>query len=230
VVLHRGEPTRIWVVNQSTAMTLVHWHGLEIESAFDGVAGVSGTVGHTEQPIQPGDSLEVLVTPPRAGSFMYHTHINDPWQQSRGLYGPLIVLDSGQAWHPERDLVFMTGDDTTYAAVLNGGGVLAPLLLEVGVPYRIRLMNITTGSPRVRFVLVRGGAPVQWKPLAKDGFDLPRWQAAPRPGVQLVSIGETYDFQFQTPDTGAVTLELRRPDGGVLGTQQLRFGPRTAHP
>lgn len=230
IVLHRGEPTRIWVVNQSTAMTLVHWHGLEIESAYDGVAGVSGTVGQTEQPIQPGDSLEVLVTPPRAGSFMYHTHINDPWQQSRGLYGPLIVLDSAETWHPERDLVFMTGDDSTYAAVLNGGGVLTPLSLEAGVPYRIRLMNITTGSPRVRFVLVRNGAPVQWKPLAKDGYDLPSWQAVPRQAVQLVSIGETYDFQFLSPDTGAVTLELRKADGGVLGTQPLRVVPHTTHP
>ncbi|HWZ29244.1 MAG TPA: multicopper oxidase domain-containing protein [Gemmatimonadales bacterium] len=226
VVLHRGEPTRIWVVNRSTAMTLVHWHGLEIESYFDGVAGMSGTAGRIEQPIQPGDSMEVLVTPPRAGSFMYHTHINDPWQQSRGLYGPLIVIDSAQAWHPETNLIFMIGDDTNYIPVLNGGGALPPLELDAGTPYRLRLMNITTGGPRVRLLLVHDGAPVQWKPLAKDGYDLPSWQSASRQAVQLVSIGETYDFQFQAPDTGSTTLELRRADGTLLGAQVMRFGTR----
>ena len=225
LVLHRGEPTRIWVVNRGTVMTLVHWHGLEIESAFDGVAGVSGTPGHIEQPIQPGDSMEILVTPPRAGSFMYHTHINDPWQQSRGLYGPLIVIDSAQTWHPESNLIFMIGDDTNHVAVLNGGGALTPLALEAGIPYRFRLMNITTGSPRVRLVLVHDGAPVQWKPVAKDGYDLPGWQSAPRQAVQLVSIGETYDFQFQAADTGSTTLELRRPDGLLLGAQVIHFTP-----
>ncbi len=117
----------------------------------------------------PGDSFAVLLTPPRAGSFMYHTHINDIRQQSHGLYGPLIVLDSGAAWNPATDLVFITGDGPDYRPELNGTRSPAPLTLRSGVPYRFRLMNITMGGPGLTFWLVRSGAPVRWTPMAKDG-------------------------------------------------------------
>ena len=44
---------------------------------------------YTSYDVMPGDSFEMRVTPPRAGSFMYHTHLNDIYQQRLGLYGPL---------------------------------------------------------------------------------------------------------------------------------------------
>jgi len=223
IVLHRGEPTRIWVVNRTAEMTQVHWHGLEIESYYDGVAGVSGTGGTMEPPIMPGDSFEVRVTPPRAGSFMYHTHINDIRQQSHGLYGPLIVVDSGAAWNPDTDRVFITGDGPDYRPELNGTRAPSPLTLRAGVPYRFRLMNITMGGPGLAFSLRRNGAAARWTPLAKDGFALPRWQAAPRRAMQAVSIGETYDFRVQAPDTAAVTLELRTKGGALVVAQPIRF-------
>ena len=224
IVLRRGEPTRIWVVNHTPGMTQVHWHGLEVESYYDGVAGMSGTPGRVEPPIMPGDSFAVLVTPPRAGSFMYHTHINDMYQQTHGLYGPLIVLDSGATWNPDSDRVFMIGTSPDQVPVLNGGGPLAPLSLKVGVPYRFRFMNITVGSPGVRLSLVRAGAPVQWRWVAKDGQTLPDWQGGYQPATQAVNIGETYDFIVQAPDTGSVTLELRGGSGRLYGSQLLRFG------
>ena len=42
--------------------------------------------------INPGASFRVRYTPPRAGTFMYHTHLHDQAQLSGGLYGPLIVV------------------------------------------------------------------------------------------------------------------------------------------
>ncbi len=223
IVLHKGEPTRIWIVNQTSEMTQVHWHGLEIESGYDGVAGVSGIGTTMEPPIMPGDSFAVLLTPPRAGSFMYHTHINDIRQQSHGLYGPLIVLDSGQTWDPATDLTFVTGDAPDYEPELNGTRHPAPLALRSGVAYRFRLMNITMGGPGLVFSLVRNGAPIRWKPVAKDGFALPLWQAAPRPASQPVSIGETYDFRVSEADTATTTLELRTRAGRLLVAQAIRF-------
>ncbi len=223
IVLHRGEPTAIWVVNHTPEMTQVHWHGLEIESYYDGVAGVSGAGGAMEPPIMPGDSFEVRVTPKRAGSLMYHTHINDVRQQSHGLYGPLVVLDAGQTWNPDTDRVFITGDGPDYRPELNGTRTPAPLTLRSGVPYRFRLMNITMGGPGLVFSLVRRGAPVTWTPLAKDGYRLQRWQAARRPAVQAVSIGETFDFEVQALDTASATLELRTRAGRLVAGQAIRF-------
>jgi len=223
IVLHRGEPTRIWVVNRTAEMTQVHWHGLELESFYDGVAGVSGTAGAMEPPIMPGDSFEVQVTPPRAGSFMYHTHINDIRQQSHGLYGPLIVLDSGQTWNPDTDRVFITGDAPDYRPALNGTRKPAALTLRAGAAYRFRLMNITMGGPGLVFSLVRRGAPVTWTPLSKDGYGLPPWQAAPRPARQVVGIGETYDFRVLAPDSASAALELRTGVGRLVASQEIRF-------
>jgi len=223
IVLRRGEPTRIWVVNRTAEMTAVHWHGLEIESFYDGVAGVSASGNTVEPPIMPGDSFQVLVTPPRAGSFMYHTHINDIRQESHGLYGPLIVVDSGAAWNPDTDRVFMAGDAPDYLAELNGTRAPAPLTLKAGVPYRFRLMNITMGGPGLAFSLVRKGAPVRWTPLGKDGYAAPPWQAAPRRATQAVGIGETYDVRVAVADTGAAALELRTASGRLLVAQALRF-------
>jgi FtsP/CotA-like multicopper oxidase with cupredoxin domain len=223
IVLHRGEPTRIWVVNHTPEMTQVHWHGLEIESYYDGVAGVSGTKAALQPPLMPGDSFEVRVTPSRPGSYMYHTHINDIRQQSHGLYGALVVLDSGETWDPDTDRVFITGDGIDYAPELNGTRSPAPLTLRSGVPYRFRLMNITMGGPALRFVLAHDGAPVRWRPLAKDAYALPPWQTDPRPAQQQVSIGETYDFLVQAPKATEAALELRRGNGGLLVSQAIRF-------
>ena len=223
IVLHRGEPTRIWVVNRTAEMTQVHWHGLEIESYYDGVAGVSGRAGGMEPPIMPGDSFEVRVTPPRAGSFMYHTHFNDIRQQSHGLYGPLIVVDSGVAWDPDNERVFMAGDAPDYRAELNGTRAPAPITLKSGVPYRFRLMNITMGGPGLQFALVRNGSPVNWVPLGKDGYAVPAWQADPRRATQAITIGETYDFRVQEPDTASTSLELRSAAGKLLVAQAIRF-------
>jgi len=224
IVLHRGEPTRIWIVNHTAEMTQVHWHGLEIESRYDGVAGVSGTGGATmEPPIMPGDSFEVRVTPRRTGSYMYHTHINDIRQQSHGLYGPLIVLDSGATWNPDTDRVFITGDAPDYGPQLNGTRRPAPLTLRAGTAYRFRLMNVTMGGPGLVFSLVKKGAPITWIPLAKDAYDLPPWQAASRKATQAVSIGETYDFRVQAADTASAALELRTGGGRLVASQLIRF-------
>ena len=48
----------------------------------------------------PGDSFTVLMTPPRAGTFIYHTHADELAQLTGGLYGALLVIPA----HTTRDL------------------------------------------------------------------------------------------------------------------------------
>ncbi len=92
LVLWEGEPTSVTVINRTGEATQVHWHGLEIESYYDGVTGVGGYPGRLTPNILPGDSFEMRITPPRAGSYMYHTHVNDIRQQTAGLYPAAIQL------------------------------------------------------------------------------------------------------------------------------------------
>ncbi|MBL0169964.1 MAG: multicopper oxidase domain-containing protein [Gemmatimonadaceae bacterium] len=209
-------------MNRATEPSQVHWHGLEIDSYYDGVAGISSNGGMVSPMIMPRDSFEVTVTPPRAGSFMYHTHINDLRQQSHGLYGAIIVLDEGETWDPATDLIFQVGSDPTIATILNGSAAPPALTLNVGTRYRIRLMNIALDAAANEFWLTNGnGASPLWTALAKDGHDLPAWQRTARRARQQVSIGETYDFALTFGEPGNFEMQGRRRSGSIYARQVI---------
>ena len=83
--LRQGAPARIIVENQLSQDTTVHWHGIRLPNAMDGVPGL------TQPPIKPGESFVYEFTPPDAGTFWYHSHVNSLEQLGRGLAGVLIV-------------------------------------------------------------------------------------------------------------------------------------------
>ena len=83
------EPVEITVVNHLTEATAIHWHGMELDSYYDGVHGWSGVDRRLAPMIEPGGTFVVRFTPPRAGTFIYHTHLHDYRQLSSGLYGPI---------------------------------------------------------------------------------------------------------------------------------------------
>lgn len=228
IVLKRGEPSAIRVINRTAHPTQIHWHGLELESPFDGVVGVGGFEGFPTPPIMPGDSFDVRVTPPRAGSYMYHTHVMEIHQQSRGMWGALVVVEPEQQFDRTRDLIFQVGEGPTLGAYLNGkrpGSALEAMVLEPAMPYRLRLMNLTMGGPYLEYWLMRAGAPVQWTPIARDGADLPPWQREPRWAKQSVGIGETHDMMVTFTQPGDYALELRRSNGSLVTRQPIRVSP-----
>ena len=146
IVLTRGEPTEIAVVNRSAVATAVHWHGLEIESFFDGVPGWTGDARRTTPLIAPGDSFLVRLAPPRAGTFIYHSHADELRQLGSGLFGPVIVLEPGEAFDPTTDhvLIFsMAGANLDIAPIVANNGAEPPLELAAGRSHRIRIINIT---------------------------------------------------------------------------------------
>ena len=123
LVLERGQPVEITVVNQLHESTTVHWHSVEVESYYDGVAGWGASGNKVTPEIQPGHSFRVRFNPPRAGTFMYHTHLHDEEQLSGGLYGPLIVVEPGTKFEPSHEPI----------AVLSRAGpspIEGPLLFE----------------------------------------------------------------------------------------------------
>lgn len=81
----RGEQVKVRLINELDDPTTIHWHGIRIENAMDGVAGL------TQAPVKPGDSFDYVFTVPDAGTYWYHSH-NKSWEQmARGLYGRLII-------------------------------------------------------------------------------------------------------------------------------------------
>ena len=222
LVLTRGEPTSIEVVNRSGEPTAVHWHGLELESYYDGVAGWSGTPGHTAPAIRSGQRFEVRLTPRRAGTFMYHTHLDELRQQYGGLVGPLVVLEPGERWDPTRDLVVMLSDGVPWRTYINGSLTPGPKELEVGKTYRLRIADIAVFRLALNVRLVRDSALLSWRPIAKDGFTLPPAQATVRPTVVSLLSGETADYEFTPDRPGELALE-------VLGQQEQGGRNLTVH-
>jgi len=222
IVLVRGQPVGIMVVNRTNVPTSIHWHGIELESYFDGVAGFSGTVQRLAPVIAPRDSFEARFTPPHAGTFMYHTHIDETRQQRAGLAGVLLVLEPGKRYDPATDipiLISSPSDDESEAhrVLLNGSLTPPPLDLERGVRYRLRFVNITTGRPGMRVEMRRDSALAMWTPLAKDGADLPASRRVMQPARQRISIGETFDFEVTPSLPGTTRLEMLTVGGTLLG-------------
>jgi FtsP/CotA-like multicopper oxidase with cupredoxin domain len=224
IVLTRGQPVEITVVNKLLEPTSVHWHAMELESYYDGIAGWSGTAGHIAPMIEPGASFVVRFTPPRSGTFIYHTHLDDIRQLSSGLYGPLIVLEPGQSLNPETDrvmLISVKGPSDNTPILFNGEPNPGPIELKQGTRYRFRIINITPHDPLLAVSLVAGSSPVTWRAISKDGADLPLSQATQRPAQQTVSVGETYDFEFEPQSTTALRLEIFRPARAASAQSQI---------
>jgi manganese oxidase len=234
LLLTRGEPTSIEVVNRTAEPTTVHWHGLELESYFDGVAGWSGTPGRTAPAVRPGGRFEVRLTPRRAGTFMYHSHMDDIRQQYGGLVGALVVLEPGERWDPARDRVVLISDGVPWRVYINGSLTPSPMEFEVGRTYRLRLADIAVFRQVLRVRLVRDSTLLTWRPVAKDGFALPPAQATARPSDVNLPSGETADFEFTPDRPGEIALELRAPAPGGAGTLHgrlpFRVSPATGDP
>ena len=207
LVLRRDEPVRITIVNRLRAPTGVHWHGIEVQDSYmDGVPGWSGSPGHLAPAIAPGDSFTVWFTPPRAGTFIYHSHSNEGFQIGRGLYAPLIVLPPGGSFDPRRDIVITFGGDNDHGQV-NRRSDPAPIGMTAGTTYRIRLININTDR-RMIFSLRSGDRLLAWRAIAKDGADLSTHQATMRPATLLTGTGETADFEFTPRAPGELRLDI----------------------
>ncbi len=233
LLLTRGVPTDVTVVNHLAYPTGVHWHGLELESASDGVAGWSQTGDRRFAPIQPGDSFVAHLTQPRAGTFIYHTHLHDDLQLVSGLYGPIVVLEPGMVFDPATDHIFLAGRDGEVGKVLLNGDSLPPLVTwQQGETHRLRLINI---MPYGRFtwrLSVLTPSPLGAL-VARDGADLPQSQQVTRPAQTVIDVGETADFELIMPKDGTYRLEAtdrgireRWPSrSGSWGQLPIRQGP-----
>ena len=223
LVLTRGEPVEITVVNRLDEPTSVHWHGIELESYFDGVSGWSGDPTRIAPPVPARDSFVVRFTPPRAGTFIYHSHFDETRQLASGLYGPLIVVEPGTRFDPDADRPWILSQRLPVKEnhILFNGSSAPVVELERGRSYRIRLINIATSIP-LTFALLADSVPVRWRAVAKDGADLPAHQAVERAALQLIGVGEAYDFLFTPQKAGVLRIIARGPFGPVRVSGEVR--------
>ncbi len=215
LVLHKDEPAQITVLNRTRGALGVHWHGMELQSYYDGVMGWSGSGNRIASPIAHGDSFAVRITPPRAGTFIYHVHNEHGEELPSGLYGPLVVLEPGARWDPEHDKLFVISEPGPGASLgaekppfINGSAKPDTLELVSGRVYRFRIISIPASVVH-GVVLKRSGVVATWSPVARDGADLaPSMRHREPAAIRVLDAGVTLDFEFRAESPGLLTLEV----------------------
>jgi FtsP/CotA-like multicopper oxidase with cupredoxin domain len=101
--VRQGERIRVVVENRLPEETTVHWHGIRLPNAMDGVPHL------TQKPIAPGETFTYEFTCPDAGTFWYHPHQRSLVQVGRGLYGALIV-EERETVTVDRDVTWVLAD------------------------------------------------------------------------------------------------------------------------
>src|SRR5712671_3712150 len=145
--VRQGERVRVVVSNKLGEDTTVHWHGIRLPNAMDGVPGL------TQQPIRPGESFTYDFTPPDAGTFWYHPHADSLQQLGRGLAGALIV-EEREPVPVDRDLLWVIEDWR-----LDDDGRIAPGFgnrMEAGMSGRIG-NTVTINGQVPEYVSVKAG-------------------------------------------------------------------------
>lgn len=152
----QGQPVRIEFTNRLSEPTTIHWHGLRIPIEMDGVPFLS------QKPIMPGETFVYEFTPPDAGTFWYHPHMNSTEQLGRGLVGALVVEEAVRPdfdvdevlilkhWHLDKKGSWKALSRPRYAARMGtpgewgtANGVSNPRLkYRPGSRVRLRLANV----------------------------------------------------------------------------------------
>src|SRR3954468_9209786 len=147
--VRRGDELRVRLINDLAAPTTVHWHGIRLPNAMDGVPQL------TEPAVAPGASFDYRFRPPDAGTFWYHAYSAD--ETDRGIAGAFIVEDT-QPVDVDREIALLL---TAPAAadgppVLVNGSVHPEIAVKTGERLRLRIVNATTA--RGLFIRLDGHA------------------------------------------------------------------------
>lgn len=170
----KGDHASIMVSNGLSVDTAVHWHGLRVPNAMDGVPQV------TQHPIKPGGNMLYEYRVPDSGTFWYHPHQSSFEQVPRGLYGAYIV-EEDKPIEVDRDEVWVLSDVKINAngqqvedfgrildlanegrvgnqVLLNGKAAGADQKLVVRSGERIRLRLVNAASARIFRLKLAGHA------------------------------------------------------------------------
>ncbi|HYP44473.1 MAG TPA: multicopper oxidase family protein [Propionibacteriaceae bacterium] len=198
-----GQLVEVLLRNESVAAGVsLHWHGVDVPNAMDGVAGV------TQDAVLPGKTFRYRFVADQAGTFWYHSHQRSDEQVAGGLLAPLVVLPRSGATHP----VDVAATAHTYGGVrtVNGEPGTQRVVADPGQGVRLRVINTDNGP-----MDVWSSAP--YRVLAVDGTDL----HVPTPVKDrsiVVTAGSRADLEVTVPRGGsAVRVQLAKATDVVVG-------------
>lgn len=210
-----GETVRVHFTNHLPQDTTIHWHGVRLPNAMDGVPYL------TQPPVPPGGTFTYEFTPKDAGTFWFHPHVRASEQVERGLYGVLVVEDATPPPY-SRDLVWVlddwlldstgqiAGDFNTHhdlamdgrwgGAITVNGRTNTVVQVQPGERLRVRLLNTANGR-----VFAPDFGALDARVIAVDGLYLP--EPVPARGFELAP-GNRLDVDLVFDHSSPGPLEL----------------------
>jgi FtsP/CotA-like multicopper oxidase with cupredoxin domain len=210
----QGDRVRFIVQNKLPEPTVVHWHGLEIPNAMDGVDGL------TQDPIPPGGTFTYEFDLHQNGTFFYHSH--GGMQEVMGMLG-LFVIHPKQAHQPVVDHDFgmivqefaILPQSTIPNSIseefnfftINGrsGPFVTPLVVRLGSRVRIRFMNLSAMDHHPMHL----HGHTFWI-TGTEGGRIPESAWIPTNNV-LMGVGQSRDVEFVANNPGDWMLHCHIP-------------------
>jgi FtsP/CotA-like multicopper oxidase with cupredoxin domain len=219
--VRQGSEVVVHVRNDGDTEATVHWHGLRLDNAYDGVPF------ETQPPIPVGGEFTYRLRFPDPGLYWYHPHIREDYGLDMGLYGNIVVEPTDDDYWPAVDReVVVTLDDVLVAdgriaafheagpthvamgrfgnVMLTGGETSLALGAQVGEVVRFYFTN--TANTRLFNVALPGAR------MKLVGADSGRYEHETFVEEVLLAPSERaiIDVRFDTP--GSTPLEHRTPD------------------
>lgn len=217
--VRQGDLVVVTLVNHLSFGVTIHWHGVSVSNAADGVAGV------TQDAVKPGQSYVYRFIANDPGTYWYHSHQLSYAETSGGLYGMLIVDPVVQTIHADVDLNVAlhqwNGSNNQSMLALNNTLSTLNSSAQPGQWVRLRIVNTSSTSSGIPQLVTLVGAP--FKVVALDGHDLnaPQWlNAVPLP----LASAQRYDLLFQMPERGQVALVISADNQRYQATPALVMG------
>lgn len=179
----QGQRLRVRFENRLPQDSTVHWHGIRLPNAMDGVPGL------TQDAVKPGAGFDYDFACEDAGTFWYHPHWGSAEQVGRGLSG-MLVVDEAVPPVADRDVAWVLGDlrldrsaqitaDFRNPMDLSHGGrfgntplfngrLAGDFALRAGERLRLRLLN----TANARIFELQFGDHAPWL-IALDGHPVP---------------------------------------------------------
>ncbi len=213
-----GQPMQLSVRNATSDYTAMHWHGLRIPNAMDGVPYL------TQMPIADGETFVYEFTPPDAGTYWYHPHCMTMSQMAHGLTGVMVIEEDQETSFDSEQVINLrdfrlkengeflpyysargAARSGTHGNVLTANWQQSPVYDHpAGSILRLRVVN--TDTTRIHRLHL-GNA--QAKIIAWDGHPVEQDLALPsKENPLFVGPGQRVDFAVLMPTDEEQTVDL----------------------
>ena len=191
--------------------TTIHWHGLSVPEAMDGVTWI-------DAPLAAGAAFTYMFTVSEAGTFWYHPHVDGARQVDLGLYGVFIVSEPDEpavdqdlvvVWdtsgeHEDADAHEHTAPDPSRVVWTANGAVQPRLELGAGQRARLRMVNVSNSAY----------LDLAWPGMRQIAADQGFLPALLEPESVVLAPGDRAEFELTPASSFDVVTELYTASGG----------------